>query len=201
MVYINIYNNNNNILKFNYLLFIIFIEIQHAISRGERFVTPYLVLRVSRERILSDTLSELFRYQTSDYKKPLKVVFDDEDGIDAGGVRKEFYQLMLKQLLDVGYGMFKYYPESRYLWFKADSYESTNEFELVGLLLGVAIYNSIIIDLQMPSAVYKKLKNEKMTLTDLEELEPSLAQGLKRYKHLFTLYIMYLFNFIIFIYF
>lgn len=127
----------------------------------------------------------MFRYQTSDYKKPLKVVFDDEDGIDAGGVRKEFYQLMLKQLLDVGYGMFKYYPESRYLWFNSDSYESSNEFELVGLLLGVAIYNSIIIDLQMPSAVYKKLKKEKMTLTDLEELQPSLAQGLKRYKIIF----------------
>ena len=30
------------------------------------------------------------------------------------------------------------------------SWESEKEFELVGLLLGVAIYNSIIVDLRMP---------------------------------------------------
>jgi hypothetical protein len=31
------------------------------------------------------------------------------------------------------------------LWFNSDSYESREEFELIGLMLGVAIFNSIII--------------------------------------------------------
>jgi hypothetical protein len=57
---------------------------------------------------------------------------------------------MTRQLLDPSYGMFKYFEESRLLWFNSDSLESTQEFELIGLLIGVAIYNSIIIDLRMP---------------------------------------------------
>ena len=89
-------------------------------------------------------------FTPNDYKKTLKVVFDGEEGVDAGGVRKEYFQLMTKQLLDPGYGMFKYYPESRMIWFNGDSLESREEFELIGLLLGIAIYNSTLVDLRMP---------------------------------------------------
>ena len=46
--------------------------------------------------------------------------------------------------------MFKHFEESRLLWFSADSLETSQEYELVGLLLGIAIYNSIIVDLNMP---------------------------------------------------
>lgn len=47
---------------------------------------------------------------------------------------------------------------------------SGQEFELIGLLLGVAIYNSIIVDLPMPGLVYKKLKSpvRASTVDDLE---------------------------------
>lgn len=57
---------------------------------------------------------------------------------------------MMKELLDPNYGMFKYYPESHLLWFNSDSFESEAEFELIGILLGIAIYNSIIVDFRMP---------------------------------------------------
>jgi hypothetical protein len=106
-------------------------------------------------------------------------VFDDEEGVDAGGVRKEYYQLMTAQLLHPDFGMFKYYPESRLLWFNSDSFESDREFELIGKLLGIAIYNSIIIDLRMPSALYKKLKKKRCNLDDLAELQPDLAKGFR----------------------
>ena len=56
----------------------------------------------------------------------------------------------MRQMLDPDFGMFKYYEESRLLWFNSDSLESSMEFELIGILLGIAIYNSIIVDLRMP---------------------------------------------------
>ncbi len=56
----------------------------------------------------------------------------------------------MKQLLDPNFGMFKYHEEGRLLWFNSDSLESNKEFELVGILLGIAIYNSIIVDFVMP---------------------------------------------------
>ena len=32
-------------------------------------------------------------YVSRDFKKPLKVIFDGEDGVDAGGMKKEFFQV------------------------------------------------------------------------------------------------------------
>ena len=36
-------------------------------------------------------------------------------------------------------------------------YESLDYFVLVGIVCGLAIYNSVIIDLPFPTALYKKL--------------------------------------------
>ena len=35
------------------------------------------------------------------------MVFDGEEGVDAGGVRKEYFQVMMRELLDPNYGMFR----------------------------------------------------------------------------------------------
>jgi ubiquitin-protein ligase E3 A len=135
---------------------------------------------VRRSHLVEDTITQMtFQHEGDDFKKPLKVIFDGEDGVDAGGVRKEFYQIVTRELLDPSYGMFKNYEETRYLWFNSDSFEANNEYELIGKLLGVAIYNSVIIDLRMPSLVYKKLKRQQLNLSDLEELQPQLAKGLR----------------------
>ena len=158
-------------------------EIQQAVATGSRYVIPYLVIRIRRSHIVEDAINQFAAQDDGSYdlKKPLKVVFDGEDGIDEGGVRKEFYQIVTKQLLDPGYGMFKYFEESRLLWFSSDSLESNEGFELIGTLVGVAIYNSVIIDLHMPSVIYKKLKGkDAVNLLDLHALQPSLAIGLQK---------------------
>ena len=73
----------------------------------------YLICAVRRDHIVEDTLTFIqcvpdFR----DFKKPLKVKFDGEEADDAGGVRKEFFLLLLKEILDPKYGMFKEYEET-----------------------------------------------------------------------------------------
>ena len=50
------------------------LEAQQAILTG-RNVFPYFVLRVSRERIVTDTLTQLLLIEERDLKKPLKVRF------------------------------------------------------------------------------------------------------------------------------
>jgi hypothetical protein len=157
-------------------------RVTHAMMTGGMVTAyeTYMILRIRREAILLDTLSQLTVMEPSDFKKPLKVIFDGEEGIDAGGVRKEYFMLMTKLLLAPDYGMFKYYPDVRLLWFNPDSLESTQEFKLIGMLVGLAIYNSINLDLSMPSILYKKLKGLKPTLEYLAELQPSLAQGLQQ---------------------
>lgn len=46
-----------------------------------------------------------------------QVIFDGEEAVDAGGVTKEFFLLLLKELMDPVYGMFTHYKESNLLWF------------------------------------------------------------------------------------
>lgn len=139
----------------------------------------YIVLNVTRENIVDDTIRELSHYSSADLKKPLKVKFAGEEAEDAGGVRKEFFMLLLKDLLDAKYGMFKHYEDSRAIWFAEDSFESEEMYKLVGILCGLAIYNFTIINISFPLALYKKLLNEKPDLSDLKELSPPLAQSMQ----------------------
>jgi len=157
-------------------------EMQGAAARGQQTIAShhlYLILRVRREYIIEDTLSQVPYVPPRDFQKELKVVFDEEDGIDAGGVKKEYFQLMMKSLLDPSYGMFKYFPDTRLLWFSSHCLEQPSEYELVGVLTGIAIYNGVILDLCMPSALYKKLVGIPTTLADLAALQPDLASGLQ----------------------
>ncbi len=53
-----------------------------------------LVVSVRRSHLLDDALDNLMRSAPQQLKKPLLVVFVGEEGQDAGGVRKEFFQLV-----------------------------------------------------------------------------------------------------------
>ena len=81
--------------------------------------------------------------------------------------------------LCTGYGMFTYIEETYCLWLNSSSLESEKEFGLVGILLGLAIYNGIILDVHFPPVIYKKLQGEKLDLQDLMSIQPSLAKSLR----------------------
>lgn len=64
------------------------------------------------------------------------------------------------------------------MWFNKSSFECNVNFELIGTLLGLAIYNSVLLDLSFPTIVYKKLTGQDATLEDLKEIEPDLFNTL-----------------------
>uniref|UniRef100_A0A8C0QWT0 HECT and RLD domain containing E3 ubiquitin protein ligase 3 n=1 Tax=Canis lupus dingo TaxID=286419 RepID=A0A8C0QWT0_CANLU len=135
--------------------------------------SPFLVLHVRRNNLVGDALRELSIHSDIDLKKPLKVIFDGEEAVDAGGVTKEFFLLLLKELLNPIYGMFTYYQDSNLLWFSDTCFVEHNWFHLIGITCGLAIYNSTVVDLHFPLALYKKLLNVKPGLEDLKELSPT----------------------------
>ncbi|KAE8280426.1 putative E3 ubiquitin-protein ligase HERC4 [Larimichthys crocea] len=142
-------------------------------------VNPCLILIVRRENIVGDTMEVLRKSKNVDYKKPLKVIFVGEEAVDAGGVRKEFFLLIMKELLDPKYGMFRYYEESRLIWFSNKTFEDIDLFNLIGVICGLAIYNITIVELHFPVALYKKLLKRKPTLDDLKELMPDVGRSLQ----------------------
>ncbi|XP_062852313.1 probable E3 ubiquitin-protein ligase HERC3 isoform X2 [Trichomycterus rosablanca] len=141
---------------------------------------PFLVLHVRRDHLVSDALRELTVYNDVDLKKPLKVIFDGEEAVDAGGVTKEFFLLLLKELMDPVYGMFTHYPESNLLWFSDKCFVEHNWFHLIGIICGLAIYNSTVVDLHFPLVLYKKLLDVTPVLDDLKELSPTEGRSLQQ---------------------
>lgn len=65
----------------------------------------HLGLNIRRENLLDDALSQLGA-KGNQLKKPLKVKFVGEQGVDEGGVRKEFFKLLIDELFNPNYAMF-----------------------------------------------------------------------------------------------
>ena len=67
---------------------------------------PYFKMRLSRNSLLSETLC-LIELQEQEnpaiLRKQLFIEFENEQGIDQGGVSKEFFQLVIDELLNKGY--------------------------------------------------------------------------------------------------
>ncbi|XP_052773561.1 probable E3 ubiquitin-protein ligase HECTD2 isoform X2 [Mya arenaria] len=149
-------------------------------------------LTVRREHLVSDSLNEISKKQ-HDLKKKLKVTFAGEPGLDMGGLTKEWFLLLIKKIFHENYGMFTYHKQSGVYWFSPMVREDYQEFNLVGVLMGLAVYNSIILDLRFPPCCYKKLLSPPvvpynnprvpvgvtaLTLRDLKTVHPDVAKGL-----------------------
>lgn len=152
----------------------------HLLGSGMQH--PYLKLKIRRDFLIDDALAELEMVAMTnpkDLKKQIFIEFDGEQGIDEGGVSKEFFQLIVEEIFNPDYGMFISNEETRTTWFNSFSFENEAQFTLIGIVLGLAIYNSVILALNFPMVVYKKLMNVTCTWRDLQDWNPLLYLSLK----------------------
>ncbi|KAF2091978.1 HECT-domain-containing protein [Saccharata proteae CBS 121410] len=167
---------------------------------SNKSLEQYFHLKVRRDCLVDDSLrriSEVVGAGQEDIKKGLKVHFLGEEGIDAGGLRKEWFLLLVREVFDPMHGLFVYDEDSHFCYFNPNTFEASDQFFLVGAVLGLAIYNSTILDVALPPFAFKKLlaaapaKNAAMssassrsqihyTLEDLAEFRPALARGLRQ---------------------
>lgn len=167
----------------------------------QRAIDGYFHLRVRRECMVDDSLrqiSEAVGAGQEELKKGLRVHFTGEEGVDAGGPRKEWFLMLVRDIFDPNHGMFVYDDDSHTCYFNPNSFETSDQYYLVGALLGLAIYNSTILDVAFPPFAFRKLlaaapstspstssvtgsKGQMTyTLADLAEFRPSLAAGLQQ---------------------
>ncbi|KAI9278362.1 hypothetical protein BDA99DRAFT_491964 [Phascolomyces articulosus] len=157
---------------------------------------PYLLLEIRREHFVEDTFHQVSR-QWVNIKKPLKIKFvgGGEEGMDQGGVQKEFFNVLFEKLMATSMGLFDMDLETRLQWMfpVVRSEESLRTYEMVGVMMGLAIYNGVIMNLQFPHVLWKVLvqpheskidgmaeRHELFTFQDLCEGWPSLAHGLQQ---------------------
>lgn len=148
---------------------------------------PFLKLKVRRDQIIDDAmvgLEMVAMVNPKDLKKQLMVEFVGEEGVDEGGLSKEFFQLVVEQIFNADYGMFVQLGADSGAgtgttsWFNAMSFENEAKFTLIGIVLGLAIYNNIILAVQLPMVVYRKLMGVKGTFADLADWSPALHRSL-----------------------
>jgi len=64
-------------------------------------MVQYLDVRIRRTHVLQDAMNQLM-HRPGELKKPLRVTFIsgglDEEGLDEGGVTKEFFQLLIREM-------------------------------------------------------------------------------------------------------
>ena len=136
----------------------------------------FLTINIRRKNLIEDALNELSKKDIK-LQNPIKVRFLGEQGVDEGGVRKEFFLLFIRQIFDPNYGMFNYNEKTRLYWFNHYTFEPKIKYELIGIIFGLAIYNNIILDVKFPLTVYRKLLGLKPTLEDMKECDPELYKN------------------------
>ncbi|VDM10033.1 unnamed protein product [Wuchereria bancrofti] len=144
---------------------------------------PYLKLNVRRDNIIRDALDSLAAIamdNSANFKKQLRIQFDGEQAVDEGGVSKEFYQLITDELFCPDYGMFILNEKTGLYWFNSQCNFCDDEFGLIGLLFGLAIYNNILIDVRFPTLVYVKLLARPAVFDELAQIDSELYSGLRQ---------------------
>lgn len=166
---------------------------------NRKAINQYLVLKVRRDCLVEDSLrsvSEVVGTGQEEIKKGLRIEFLGEEGLDSGGLRKEWFLLLVREVFDPEHGLFVYDEDSRYCYFNPGTFETSDQFFLVGVVLGLAIYNSTILDVALPPFAFRKLlasapnytgpatsssrPSSGYALEDLAEFRPTLAKGLRQ---------------------
>lgn len=137
----------------------------------------HLRISVRRDHVVQDSLRCL-QNNLGSFKKSLRVLFLNEPGIDAGGVRKEWFMLLTKEIFNPLSGMFSNIEDSNLLWFALGPTEREDMYQLFGSILGLALYNSTVLELNFPQALYKVLAGKSLNQLDYKTLHPTIYRSL-----------------------
>nr|CAB3252467.1 probable E3 ubiquitin-protein ligase HECTD2 [Phallusia mammillata] len=125
-------------------------------SRAPNVNQLFFNISVRRQHMLQDSLEQIFNNRKH-LKKKLRVEFVGEPGYDMGGLTKEWFLLLLRKVLSPEYNTFVYHEKARCYWFADNASENSSDLFLVGVLMGLAVYNCITLDIRLPMVCYRKL--------------------------------------------
>uniref|UniRef100_A0A8D8VAB3 HECT-type E3 ubiquitin transferase n=2 Tax=Cacopsylla melanoneura TaxID=428564 RepID=A0A8D8VAB3_9HEMI len=122
------------------------------------------------------------KMRPKEMRKRLMVKFRAEEGLDYGGVAREWLYLLSHEMLNPQYGLFQYSREDNYtLQINPDSGvnpEHLSYFHFAGRIIGIAVFHGHYIDGGFTTPFYKMLLNKPITLEDIEGVDPELHRSL-----------------------
>uniref|UniRef100_A0A674B4P7 HECT-type E3 ubiquitin transferase n=1 Tax=Salmo trutta TaxID=8032 RepID=A0A674B4P7_SALTR len=137
---------------------------------------------VCREEIFEESYRQVMKMRPKDLWKRLMVKFRGEEGLDYGGVAREWLYLLSHEMLNPYYGLFQYSRDDIYtLQINPDSAvnpEHLSYFHFVGRIMGMAVFHGHYIDGGFTLPFYKQLLGKPITLDDMESVDPDLHNSL-----------------------
>ncbi|KAL8225466.1 hypothetical protein R6Q57_018023 [Mikania cordata] len=141
-----------------------------------------LRISVRRAYILEDSYNQLRMRSTQDLKGRLTVHFQGEEGIDAGGLTREWYQLLSRVIFDKGALLFTTVGNDATFQPNPNSVYQTEHlsyFKFVGRVVGKALFDGQLLDVHFTRSFYKHILGAKVTYHDIEAIDPSYFKNLK----------------------
>ncbi len=76
--------------------------------------TGHCRLEVARDNVFEESYRQIMKLRVRDLKKKLHIRFRGEDGLDYGGIAREWLYLLSHEMLNPYYGLFQYSRDDVY---------------------------------------------------------------------------------------
>ncbi|XP_016362756.1 apoptosis-resistant E3 ubiquitin protein ligase 1-like isoform X3 [Sinocyclocheilus anshuiensis] len=140
-------------------------ELRHIHSKRPRTKT---CLKVSRHSLLESSLKATRNFSVSDWSKNFEVVFQDEEALDWGGPRREWFELICKALFDTNNQLFTRFSDNNQglVHPNADRppHQRVKMYEFAGRVVGKCLYESAL------GGAYKQLVRARFTRSFLAQI-------------------------------
>lgn len=140
-------------------------------------------VKVRRDHIFEDSYQEVMRQTPADLKKRLMIKFDGEEGLDYGGVSREYFFLLSHEMFNPFYCLFEYSAHDNYTLqinpHSGINPEHLNYFKFIGRVVGLAIFHRRFLDAFFIGAFYKMILRKKVVLADMEGVDADYSRNLE----------------------
>lgn len=141
-------------------------------------------IKVKRNNILEDAFAIISQVSRVDLlRTKLWIEFEGEVGLDYGGVAREFFFLLSKEMFNPYYGLFEYSATDNYT-LQINAYsgmcneEHLRYFKFIGRVAGMAVYHGKLLDAFFIRPFYKMMLGKKIELKDMESVDSEYYNSL-----------------------
>ncbi len=155
----------------------------HSRGAEARHPQPPLQLSVRRDQVFLDSFKFL-SFKTGDEIKygKLSIRFHGEEGVDAGGVTREWFQVLSRQMFNPDYALFTPVASDRTTFHPSNKSKVNEEhlmfFKFIGRIIGKALYEGRPLDCHFSRAVYKRILGKTVSMKDMETLDEKYYKSL-----------------------
>lgn len=139
-------------------------------------------IKVRREHIFEDAYAEVMRQVPADLKKRLMIKFEGEDGLDYGGLSREFFFLLSHEMFNPFYCLFEYSAHDNYTLqinpHSGINPEHLNYFKFIGRVVGLAIFHRRFLDAFFIVSLYRMILNKKVLVANMESVDAEFYRSL-----------------------